>query len=306
MKVLFATDGHKAANDAERLLEALGDREHISVTALSVLQSDILIPHPERGFMHRTLLERQKLTQQLAQGAAGRLSDAGFQTDERMREGNPGEEIVRSTDEGGFELTVVGAGSHNWLSHVLLGSTSTHLLHRSPTSVLIVHQFRRNPSERVQILFGTDGSEGSSVALQTLMDFADAARCQVRVTAVVAPLPVSAVPPPHEASYLKALAGYEKQRDQALHEEAKGHVRAAVARLESNGFDASSSILSGHPSEQLLKTAEAGDFDLVALGSRGLGRMKRAFLGSVSDHIARLSRSALVGRGNVSVEMPPQ
>jgi len=37
-------------------------------------------------------------------------------------------------------------------------------------------------------------------------------------------------------------------------------------------------------------------FDLVAVGSRGLGPIARAILGSVSDQVVRHSPAALIGR----------
>jgi nucleotide-binding universal stress UspA family protein len=295
MKVLFATDGEKAADHAELLLKELGDRDRITVTALSVLQNDILVPHPPDGFMRRALVERQQFTQRLVECAGGRLSDVGFEVDTQMREGDPGEELIGSIEEEHIELTVMGAGSHNWLRHVLLGSTSTHILHRSPSSVMIVHDFDGS-NGRAQILFCSDGSDGSTVALDTLMGFADAARCQVRVMSVVKRPPMAGFPPAHEAAYLEALAKYEKKQLEELNEEAHGHARSAVSRLEQAGFEASSSVVNGYPNEEILSAAETGEIDLVVVGSRGLGPVKRAFLGSVSDHVARLSRAALVGR----------
>ncbi len=295
MRVLFPTDGRRAANDAERVLEALGDRDRVSITALSVLERDLVVPDPPGGFMRKALLQRRDLTQRIVDCAKGRLEDAGFDVEARMREGAPGEEIVRAVEEDLFELTVMGAGSHNWLSHALLGSTSTHLLHRSPTSVMIVHEAMSSVG-RVHVLFGTDGSEGASIALESFMAFADPARCEVRVVSVVH-ASTSLFPPSHADAYFEALSRYERRQDQALREQGHGSMRKAVSRLEEGGFQVSGSVLKGYPSESLLKEAEGGGFGLIVVGSRGLGPMKRAFLGSVSDHIARLAPAALVGRG---------
>ena len=295
MKVLFPTDGRRAANEAERVLEALGDRDRMSITALGVLQNDLVLPDPSVGFMRRALLQRRELTQRIVDCARGRLADAGFDVDARMREGDPGEEIVRTVEEDGFELTVMGAGSHSWLGNVLLGSTSTHLLHRSPTSVMIVHEAVSSVA-RPHVLFGTDGSQGASNALESFMAFADPARCDVRVVSVVH-APTSLFPPSHSDAYFEALSRYERRQDRALREQGHASMRKAVSRLEEGGFEVSGSVLKGYPNESLLKEAEGGGFGLIVVGSRGLGPMKRAFLGSVSDHIARLGPAALVGRG---------
>lgn len=43
--------------------------------------------------------------------------------------------------------------------------------------------------------------------------------------------------------------------------------------------------LEGDPSETIVEFARSGDFDLIVLGSRGLGSMKGLFLGSVSSKV---------------------
>lgn len=70
----------------------------------------------------------------------------------------------------------------------------------------------------------------------------------------------------------------------------------AAALLADAGFEVEVQISSGNPTEQLLKEAEDGQFDLVAVGSRGPGPFRRALLGSVSDQLVRHSCAALIGR----------
>lgn len=70
----------------------------------------------------------------------------------------------------------------------------------------------------------------------------------------------------------------------------------AAALLADAGFEVEVQISSGNPTEQLLKEAEDGQFDLVAVGSRGQGPFRRALLGSVSDQLVRHSCAALIGR----------
>jgi nucleotide-binding universal stress UspA family protein len=52
----------------------------------------------------------------------------------------------------------------------------------------------------------------------------------------------------------------------------------------------------GRPAEQLLDLSEQEHAHLVVAGSRGLARLKRAALGSVSDKLARYAVAALVGK----------
>ncbi|XP_059278157.1 universal stress protein A-like protein [Lycium ferocissimum] len=52
-------------------------------------------------------------------------------------------------------------------------------------------------------------------------------------------------------------------------------------------INAESLILEGDPKNMLCEATEKMNIDLLAVASRGLGQIKRAFLGSVSDYCAR-------------------
>uniref|UniRef100_A0A1I8JPD6 Usp domain-containing protein n=1 Tax=Macrostomum lignano TaxID=282301 RepID=A0A1I8JPD6_9PLAT len=43
--------------------------------------------------------------------------------------------------------------------------------------------------------------------------------------------------------------------------------------------------VSGEPGEAIVQAAEEHEADLVVMGSRGLGTLRRTFLGSVSDYV---------------------
>jgi nucleotide-binding universal stress UspA family protein len=47
---------------------------------------------------------------------------------------------------------------------------------------------------------------------------------------------------------------------------------------------------SGHPVEQILKEAEAGDYDLIVMGSHGKGNLPDAMIGDVSRRVVRRSK----------------
>ncbi|KAK6147386.1 hypothetical protein DH2020_018298 [Rehmannia glutinosa] len=67
-----------------------------------------------------------------------------------------------------------------------------------------------------------------------------------------------------------------------------------AARILSRAFDmcrdsslkAKTLILEGDPKDRICRAVEEMNIDLLVVGSRGLGQIKRAFLGSVSDYCA--------------------
>ena len=48
----------------------------------------------------------------------------------------------------------------------------------------------------------------------------------------------------------------------------------------------SKKMLKGRAADKIVETANDGGFDLIVIGSRGLGGIKEFFLGSVSDRVA--------------------
>ncbi|KAI3683726.1 hypothetical protein L1987_84240 [Smallanthus sonchifolius] len=53
-------------------------------------------------------------------------------------------------------------------------------------------------------------------------------------------------------------------------------------------------ILEGDPKEMICQAVEEMHFDLLVVGSRGLGMIKRAFLGSISDFCAHHARCPIL------------
>ena len=45
-------------------------------------------------------------------------------------------------------------------------------------------------------------------------------------------------------------------------------------------------LVEGRPADKIVETAKEGMFDLIVIGSRGLGGIKEFFLGSVSNRVA--------------------
>jgi nucleotide-binding universal stress UspA family protein len=52
--------------------------------------------------------------------------------------GHPAEQIVETAEELGVDLVIVGRHNGNVVGRLLLGSTSTGVLHRAPCDVLVV------------------------------------------------------------------------------------------------------------------------------------------------------------------------
>jgi len=122
-----------------------------------------------------------------------------------------------------------------------------------------------------------DGSANSSRALQYALDLAKRYGASITLLHIVErPIYAYGYPEaamiPGEDVYLALRREGEK-----LLSERKGEVAA-------QGIPVETSLVTGDPSEEILKASEASD--LIVMGSRGLGRVKSLLLGSVSSKVS--------------------
>jgi nucleotide-binding universal stress UspA family protein len=69
-----------------------------------------------------------------------RLTEAGFEVEKHVREGDPAQTLIDVAEENDADLIAVGARGHSGLRRFALGSVSAKLSHHAPTSVLIVRE----------------------------------------------------------------------------------------------------------------------------------------------------------------------
>ena len=128
------------------------------------------------------------------------------------------------------------------------------------------------------ILIATDGSPGARAAVEEGLDLAEDTRAEVVFLAVRRP-PVPVFGDPYwQQSITNELARLQPA------------LNAATAEAEARGIDADYDLLEGDAAEEILRLAHARDVDLIVLGSRGLGTVRSAILGSVSKRVLHESR----------------
>lgn len=89
------------------------------------------------------------------------------------------------------------------------------------------------------------------------------------------------------AMYHPEMRGY-RPRSEAVQRETQEVLDGEVRRIEAAGAEvARSHPRMGRPDVEILELAEELDAELIVIGSRGLGGVRRALLGSVSDSVVR-------------------
>lgn len=83
-------------------------------------------------------------------------------------------------------------------------------------------------------------------------------------------------------------------RQREARQELQANGLRLVTRAREAGVEASFLIWEGEPGESIVAAAEAEDADLIVMGTRGLGKVGRLILGSVSDAVIRQGRWPVV------------
>jgi nucleotide-binding universal stress UspA family protein len=134
-----------------------------------------------------------------------------------------------------------------------------------------------------QILVATDGSENGRYALDEAVELAAASGAGLTVVYVRhAPLPLLGEP-----VYQRSLSTELKHANET--------VAIAIGVAHSAGVEADGEVLEGDPAKRILELARLRDVDLIVVGSRGLGTVAGALVGSVSrDVLHHADRPVLV------------
>ncbi len=126
-----------------------------------------------------------------------------------------------------------------------------------------------------RILMATDGSEHSQKTTGQTIKLADALKAEVTVLYVIEGNP--------QIGY-DFFAAYRKTEEKI---ENAGHkiLEKAAQAFRDKGIAVTTRMEKGHPSNIICAIADQDKYDLVILGSRGLGGVKEMLLGSVSNAV---------------------
>jgi nucleotide-binding universal stress UspA family protein len=128
-----------------------------------------------------------------------------------------------------------------------------------------------------KILIATDGSPAALQAVELGLELAEEQDAQptfVHVAPAADVLPVTGF----------AMAGPVSVPHE-LAEADRSSLDEAVLIAEERGIDAQTKLLAGDPACQIVAYADEIDADLIVVGSRGLGTIGSALLGSVSHKL---------------------
>jgi len=194
--------------------------------------------------------------------------------------GRPDTEIVRVAEEVGAGLVVLGSRGLGPVRRAVMGSVSLSVVHHSHCSVLVVRE-GVDGGLPGRVLLAVDGSKESRAAAEAAVEISASTGSGLHVMFVI---------PTAEHLYGHHL--YSKELKQSIREQAEDDVTAfldeQVGLIEASGGKVEGThMVVGRPDAEIVKLAEELPAGLTVVGSRGLGGVRRALVGSVSDSVIR-------------------
>lgn len=289
MRVVVATDG---SPDATQALEWLTQFPVPADAGIDIVSA---IPWPES-----TTKAGRELWQHaaaIAEDARARLSKQWKDVGTAVDDGDPRSVITDAAAARSADLVAVGARSLGVVASALLGSVSLGVARHAPCPVLVC---KGNARPLRSVTIGLDGSLSARAALDYFAALPLPADLALRLVGVVEPLryPSVDVLSPQLVELMKE---YEDERRVEL-ERVLG---AAVADLRGRVRKITTTTLVGQAAPSLLGEAAKQPSDLIVVGARGLGTVKRLLLGSVSESVLRhASCPVLIVRSKEEADLP--
>jgi nucleotide-binding universal stress UspA family protein len=288
-KILLATDGSKDAELAARTATELTDKTGSELHVVHVFGITPWYPvYPDITDFYETELEDPVLEedlQRISEKRARKLLDAevekirsvgGAPVQARLAEGEAPQEIIGLAEEIGAGLIVVGSRGRGRIRRALMGSVSDSVVRHAHCPVMVVRGDEGEANVLPgKILLALDGSEEASVAARTAVDLTERMDSELHVVHVGVVAPVYH---PERHGY---LARYEE-----LQEEAQRLLDEQVDKVKSaGGTVVEAHLRMGRADEEIVVLGEEIEAGLIVTGSRGLGGIRRALMGSVSESV---------------------
>jgi nucleotide-binding universal stress UspA family protein len=285
MKILIAYDGSPCADAALDDLCRAGLPDKAECRVLSVIENWLPPPSGLDILEHIDLnQENRTLTTQAAMRV--HASRMGWEVKAEVGIGSPASVIIEKADEWKPDLIVMGAHGRSALGRLFFGSVSQKVLHEANCAVRVARKREEEPDRPLRLVIGFDGSEGAKEAVRAVTARNWPADCEARVVYAAWPS-LDFAPRP----LVGQIADWIADEDLRI----RNRVDAVVSDLNAAGLRTKAVIKAEEPKQLLITEAESWGADCIFVGARGLGKLERLRLDSVS--------SAVAARAHCSVEV---
>lgn len=239
------------------------------------------------------LLLSEEVQRNLA-SASAQFREAGIEASSEVHFGKPWPIIAESARRAGADLIVVGARGRSACARHLLGSTSDRVIRTAAAPVLVVHPGDAERGRAIRsILVPTDFSEEAALATSmamrllkadgnggtltllhacaSLIEYVGAQAANRAAIGGILPMGAVAVP----------RCWDEEER------EARRKLESIASSLRGGNVSVRTRVFRGYPVDGIEREAAGGEYDLIAMGTRGHSGLHRLLIGSNAERVLR-------------------
>jgi nucleotide-binding universal stress UspA family protein len=263
--IVVAVDGGDSGLRAVRATSALAGLSHAKITLVHVHPCALAISSGERRRVEREMHQQGRAALAEAQEACG-----GRARPVLVASSSPARGLTEQAEALGADLIVLGSSQRSGMERALAGDTARAVLHGAPCAVALVPRDGSIPNHGKRVSAGWNGSPESEAALRCAMAVTEAADGTLMVVRAVSP-PVAFAPRYAYAYDWTGMAAIARDRAQERLDE----------RLHETTIAARGEAIVGSTSKVL--EAVSRDADVLVLGSRGFGPVRRILVGSTVE-----------------------
>ena len=144
-----------------------------------------------------------------------------------------------------------------------------------------------------KILLAVDGSDRSKKAAKEAVKLAKSLEAHISLMTVVTPNYSYNVESMNITNAEMSVAKMNEIKNEKL-KEGKKIIKEVEEFLEKENLNFAKKVYEGNPAEKICQIAEEENYDLIVVADKGLGAIKRFFLGSISDKVVRHAKTSVL------------
>ncbi len=303
MKILIGYDGSDTSElaiddlskaglpeEAETIVLTAGEAWDLPISTDRTSDGIRKLVHPTTRLVESHLEDVKGGARKLAETAADRLKAIfpNWKTTAEATCGKAANELIKKADEWKPDLLVIGSHGRSAISRVLLGSVSQKVLHEAQCPVRVARKNQFGENANIRILVAVDGSPNAEKVIETVAARNWAKSTEIRLIVVADPFAQ-----PTAFHVLWNLDENKPIDDEQSREWIAKVIDAPAERFRTAGLEVSHTIRLGDPGNLILQEARDWQSDTIFVGARGIGRIKRFLLGSVSSAVASKAKCSV-------------
>jgi nucleotide-binding universal stress UspA family protein len=270
MKILVPADGSASSLMAQETTITVAKKTGAKVTIMHVMPELRIVYRLPHNVEEEMVEAAEQKAEEITNEAQALFFQEKITTDKQIiRRTDPADAILELSCD--YDLTVMGAHGENEKDPYALGSVTKKVIAHTECPTLIV----KKVSNLYNLLVCVDGSKSAIKALDYGVKLAEKMNADITLLNV------------QENRLFDTSPKFAQDLGDKI-------LSNALDAIENRKLKVDKKMAFGVPSNVIVEVAEKGKHDLIVLGSRGQGKVKRFLLGSVCDDVSHKAKCSVL------------